>query len=214
MKTLIAMPTRLMRGQANGSMRDMCDIYRDDGYGWEQKGRTRCLVHHLLKPPVSGDPMDANTATTETVGIGIPRSIPARVGDRIYARGHRWTVGDGNFSETYGSYLYVTCARPSAGVPRVWITIRRYNHNTQAWESLSPQLAQVAWSRNQPDRLGGVAVRQFGWIFAPEESATDLDIQQGDSFFFGGEDHTVQWVPPDPTERREAIFFTNTGEGV
>jgi hypothetical protein len=44
----------------------------------------------------------------------------------------------------------------------------------------------------------------------------DLDVQQGDNFYMSGIGFNaiVEWVPPDPTERREAIFQVNTGEGI
>jgi hypothetical protein len=214
MKTLVAVPSRLLRGQANGMMQDFCEIYRNDGYGWDLKGQSRCNVHHLIKPPVPGDPVDASAASTETVVIMLPRKMEARIGDRVYAKGHRWTLGEGNFSETAASYLHTIGSRPTAATPRFWITIRRWDHTTQTPIILPPQLVQLAWSRNQPDRLGGIAIRQYGWIFSPEEATADLDVQQGDTFFYANLEHTVQWVPPDPTERREAIFWTNIGEGV
>lgn len=213
MRAVMPMPTRLMRGMANATFQTKLELFRNDGYGWELFASTRCTVHHLLKPPATGDPFDSSAALSETVGIDMPRKIPARLGDRAFAAGKRWTIGDGNFEESYASYLHVVAARPTAATPRLWITIRRFNHISGVWDMLDPQLVQLAWSRNQPDRLGGVAIRQYGWLFAPEEAVADLDIQQGDSFWYADLDHIVQWVPPDPTERREAIFWTNIGEG-
>ena len=213
-QTIMPIPARYMRGLANASFRDVIDIYHNAGYGWEHVGRTRGTVHHLLTPPVSGDPVDSSAALTQNATIDIPRSIPAKIGMRCQARGNLWVIGDGNFDETYASYLHLSVARPTAATPRVWLNFRRYNNSTGQWTILAPQLVQLAWSRNQPDRLGGVAIRQFGWIFSPEESTTDLDVQQGDTFFYDGRSHTVQWVPADSAQRREAIFWTNVGEGV
>ena len=213
MKTLMPFPSRYMRSIANASFRDHCDLYRNDGYGWFLAGSTRCTVHHQIRAPSPGDPADASAAESDQVEIAIPIHFPMRIGDHVHAHGKRWTVGDGNFAETYASYLRLSCSRPTAATPRIWITLRRFNPDTQEWDSLSPQLVHVAWSKNQPDRLGGLTIRQFGWIFAPEDAETDLDVEQGDTFYYGGANATVQWVPPDPTERREATFFTNLGEG-
>ncbi len=211
--TINPFPSRFMRGLANASMRDMADILRNDGYGWALVGRSKCAIHHRITPPVPGDPSDASAANAEFVEIHLPAKLPIRVGDRVVARGNRWTVGGGDFSETYGTMSRAIASRPIAATPRVWLTIRRINHSLGYEELLPPQLVQVAWFKTQPDRIGAGALRQFGWIFAPEESPLDLDIQQGDTFFYGNTVMTVQWVPPDPTERREATFQANVGEG-
>jgi hypothetical protein len=212
MRAINPWPTRLMQGLASASFRDMADIYRNDGYGWKQIGQVRCAIHHRITPSTPADPTDASAATVEFVEIHMDLSTPIRIGDRVHARGNVWTVGGGNLSETYASFKRAMAARPISAVGAQFITLRRWRHDIQDWEILPPQLVQVAWSRNQPDRLGGVAVRQFGWIFSPTGNE-QLDVQQGDSFFLGGVDAIVTWVPPDPTDRREAIFSTNIGEG-
>jgi hypothetical protein len=196
-------------------MRDMADIYRNDGYGWVLAGQTRATIHHRLTPPSPGDPADANAANAEYVEIHVPASIPLRMGDRVHARGTRWTVGGGNFTESYGTFNRAIAARPISATPRIWLTIRRPNPSTGQDDVLPPQLVHVAWSKTQPDRVGGVALRHYGWIFAPEDMP-DLDVQQGDNFYMSGIGFNaiVEWVPPDPTERREAIFQVNTGEGI
>jgi hypothetical protein len=201
-----------MRGLANGSMREAADIYRNEGYGWMLVGQTKCTIHHRITPPVPGDPADANAANAEYVEIHLPVRIPVRIGDRVHARGKRWTVGGGDMDESYGTFNRAVAARPVAATPRIWITLRRMNYGTGMDEIIPPQLVQVAWAKTQPDRIGGEALRQYGWIFAPEELG-DLNIRQGDTFFYAGTTATVQWVPPDPTERREATFWMNVGEG-
>ena len=211
--TINPFPARWMRAQASGSMRDQADIYRNDGYGWKLVGQTKCNIHHRITPPSPGDPADANAANAEFVEVHVPHSIPLRMGDRVHARGNRWSVGGGNFSETYGTFNRAIAARPISATPRIWLTLRRYDHATSAEVLVNPQLVHVAWSKTQPDRIGGIALRQYGWIFAPE-GLPDLDVQQGDTFYLGGANAVVQWVPPDPTERREAIFQIMTGEGV
>lgn len=213
MRTTNLFPARYMRGLATGSFRDLCEIRRNDGYGWKVVGSVRCNIHHRITPAIPADPTDASAANAEFVEIHHAESIPSRIGDRVLARGNRWTIGGGNFDETYSSYRRAMAARPIAATPRTWLVLRRWNSALEQFEPLPPQLVQVAWSKNQPDRLGGVAVRQFGWIFAPEEATADLDVQQGDTFYYGGREGLVTWVPPDPTERREAIFQMNIGEG-
>jgi hypothetical protein len=213
MKTINAYPMRYMRGQAISDFRDRAEIYRNDGYGWVLVGSVRCNIHHRLTPPVPADPTDATGANAEFVEIHLPLDVPVRIGDHIHARNRIWTIGGGNLTETYGTFKRASAARPIAATPLTWITLRRYNHSTNDWDLQAPQLVHVAWSRNQPDRLGGIAVRQFGFIFPPEDDTDSLNVQQGDTFYYGGVDATVQWVPPDPTERREAIFFANIGEG-
>lgn len=213
MRTINPYPTRMMRALAQGTMRDRCEIHRNDGYGWALVGDVRCNIHHRLTPASPGDPQDASAANLEFVEAHIPRHIPLRIGDHVRCRGHQWTVGGGNMSETFGTFNRAMMARPIAATPLQWITLRRIDYSTGVEAMLPPQLVHVAWSKNQPDRLGGVAVRQFGWIFPPEDSLDQLDVRQGDTFYYGGVDATVQWVPPDPTERREAVFLTNIGEG-
>jgi hypothetical protein len=212
--TILPIPMRWMRGQANSQLRDTVDIYRNDGYGWEHVSRCRGTVHHLLTPPAPGDPVDSSAALSQLATIDIPRHIASRIGDECRVRGKRWIVGDGNFDESYASLLHLSVARPTAATPRTWINIRRFNISTGLWTILAPQLVQISWSRNQPDRLGGVAIRQFGWVFSPEEITDPLDIEQGDTFYYDGRTHSVQWVPADSAGRREAIFWTNVGEGV
>jgi hypothetical protein len=202
-----------MRGLANASMRDQCDIYRNDGYGWKLAGQSPCTIHHRITPPSPGDPADANAANAEYVEVHLPLRLPVRMGDRVHARGTRWTVGGGAMFESYGTFNRAVAARPISATPRVWLTLRRYNHTSQKEDLQAPQLVHVAWSKTQPDRVGGIALRQYGWIFAPEDMP-DLNVQQGDTFYLGGLNGVVQWVPPDPTERREAIFQVNVGEGV
>ena len=158
--------------------------------------------------------MDSSAALSQNATIDIPRSMPVKIGMRCHVRDQRWVVGDGNFDESYASYLHLSVARPTAATPRVWVNFRRYDNSTGNWTTLAPQLVQIAWSRNQPDRLGGVAIRQFGWLFSPEEVSADLDVEQGDTFFYDGRSHSVQWVPADSASRREAIFWTNVGKGI
>lgn len=210
--TLNPFPMRLMRGQANGQFHDQAEIWRNVGYGWELVGMTKVAIHHRLTPPIPGDPTDATAASLENVEIHAPREFPIFMGDHIKARGTQWTVGGGNLFESYGTFQRILAARPIAATPLTFITLRRWNPTTEVWQSLNPQLVHIAWQKSQPDRLGGVAIRRFGFVLPPE-GGPDLDIIQGDSFFYGGFEHVIQWVPPDPSERREAIFWTNTGEG-
>lgn len=213
MRTVNAFPRRFMQGVATGQFPDQCKVYRNDGYGRRLIGESRCAVHHRITPPDPADPADASAASIEFAEVHLDLRLPVMESDSIEVRGKRWTIGGGNFSETFRTYNRAMVGRPVAATPQQWITIRRYDQGTDTWTALSPQLAHVAWQRSQPDRLGGVSIRQYGFIFAPEDRA-NLDIQQGDSFYYAGRDALVQWVSPDPTERREAIFWMNTGEGM
>jgi hypothetical protein len=213
MRTALAFPFQYMQGLAEGQFLDIAEVWTNrEGYGWELSGRVRANVHHRLTPPAPADPQDASAANLEFAEIHHSKDVPSKIGDRIKIRGQTWTVGDGNFFETYRTYTRVYAARPVSATPRQWIELRRYNTTTDDWELLPPQLVHVAWSKNQPDRLGGVAVRQYGWIFSPDD-LPPLDVKQGDSFYFSGSDAVVTWVPPEPTDRREAIFAVNIGEG-
>lgn len=212
MRTVNAFPSRLMQANAAGQFHDFCKVYRNDGYGRRLIGESRCSLHHRLTPPDPGDPADSSAASVEFAEIHFPIESPIMISDAVETRGHLWTVGGGNFSESYATYKRAMVGRPIAATPQTWITIRRFNHGTQAWQEQPPQLAHVAWQKSQPDRLGGISVRQQGYIFAPD-GYPNLDIQQGDSFFYSGRDAIVTWVTPDPSERREATFSMNIGEG-
>lgn len=213
MSAIIPMPFQYMQGLAESHFRDIAEIWTNrEGYGWELSGRVHVNVHHRLTPPAPADPQDASAANLEFCEIHHSKAFQTKIGDRIKVRGQTWTVGDGNFFETYRTYTRVYAARPVSATPRVWVTLRRWNSTTEQWVALSPQLVHVAWSKNQPDRLGGVAVRQYGWIFSPDDFPA-LDVQQGDSFFYSGSDALITWVAPEPTDRREAIFAVNIGEG-
>jgi len=212
MSTVNPFPFRMMQAFATGQFTDHAEIWGNDGYGWKLVGLSRCQIHHRLTPAVPADPMDSTAANVEYVEGHFPLAIPIRIGMRVKARGNQWTVGGGNFSESYRTFNRAMMARPIAASPLTWITLLRWNRTLEDWQELPPQLVHVAWSRNQPDRLGGISIRQFGWIFPPENGA-DLDIMQGDSFNLQGLNAVVQWVPPEPTDRREAIFQVNIGEG-
>jgi hypothetical protein len=185
MLTINPFPARFMRGLAGASMRHQADIYRNDGYGWQLIAQSKCTIHHRVTPPVPGDPADANAANAEYVEVHLPLSIPVRIGDRIHALGERWTVGGGDLTESYRTFNRAVAARPTSATPRLWINFRRYNHTLGREEVRDPQLVHIAWSKTQPDRLGGIALRQYGWIFAPE-GLPDLDVQQGDTFYLNG----------------------------
>lgn len=212
MRTANFFPMRLMQANASGQFHSFCKVYRNDGYGRRLIGESRCNVHHRLTPPVPGDPSDASAASVEFAEIHFPIDAPIIISDTVEARGHLWTVGGGNFSEDYGTYKRAMVGRPIAGTPMTWITLRRYNNLSEEWEQRPPQLAHVAWQKSQPDRLGGISVRQQGYIFAPDGHPS-LDIQQGDTFYYSNREALVTWVTPDPSERREATFEMNRGEG-
>jgi hypothetical protein len=204
-----------MRGLAKADMREDAEIWRNDGYGWELLTPTKCSLRMRLNQPAAGDPTDASAASSEFMEIHLPTDSPVRIGDhvRVPALGFEWTVGLSNRDDSYQTFTRTYAARPIAATPRVWVTFVRFNHSTGNHEQQPPQLVQLAWSRNQPDRLGGVAVRQFGFLFSTEDAEDNLNIRQGDTFFYGGMSATVTWVPPDPTQRTEAIFSVNVGEG-
>jgi hypothetical protein len=211
MKTLSPAPTRLMKAAANGAMRSACELWRNDGYGWKLISDMRCNVHHRTTPPIPGDPSDATAASVAFAEIHHATDIPSRNGDHIKVANQIWTVGGSNDSETFGTFIKVIAARPIAATPLTFINVRRPN-TSGSYDLLPPQLVHVAWAKSQPDRVGEDALRRFGAVFAPE-GAADLDIRQGDSFAYGGMDAIVMWVPPDPTERREATFWVNQGSG-
>lgn len=213
MRTINPIPTRLMRGTANATFRDLAEIWRNTGYGYEQVGLVRGSLHWPRNQPIPADPTDATAAQVEIMEFHHSVDIPTRIGDKIRSHGHEWVVGNGNFSDSHATFRKLMVARPIAATPRTYIQLRRWSTTLGDWEVLPPQQVQIAWSRNQPDRLGGVAVRQFGWIFAPEEAAVQLDVKQGDTFFYDGKNAVITWVPPDTAQRTEAIFSMNVGEG-
>ena len=212
MRTVNPFPFRFMKGAANGQLLQVGELWRNDGYGWKLIGDVRCNVHHRTTPPIPGDPSDASAASVAFAEIHLSTAIPIRNGDHVTVAGQQWTIGGSNDSEAYGTFIKAIAARPVAATPLQWINVRRPDGNGD-YALLPPQLVQVAWQKAQPDRLGDDSLRRFGFVFPPEGSEQNLDIQQGDSFEYGGYDAIVQWVPPDPTERREATFWINQGSG-
>lgn len=200
-----------MRGLASSDMRDTGEIWRNDGYGWAKLMDTKASIRYRLNQPAPGDPQDANAAQAEFVEVHTPSGSPIRIGDQYRQDGFVWTIGLSNKSDTYGTYVRSYAARPIAATPRQWITLRRWIGTS--WQLQAPQLVQVAWDKNQPDRLGGVAIRQYGHLFAPE-GMVDLNIEQGDTFDYAGLSATITWVAPEQGSRREAVFSVNIGEGV
>lgn len=192
------------------------ELWRSDGYGWGKLTDTRASLRQRLNTPAPDDPVDASAAQAEFMEVHLPWDSPVRIGDqyREKAPGTKiWSIGLVNNEDSYKTYNRCYAARPVAATPVEIITIRRFNQASNTWALHAPQFVQIAWSKNQPDRLGGVAVRQYGHLFAPE-GYTDLDIMQGDTFDLYGLNATVTWVVPDPGQRREALFSVNIGEGV
>lgn len=210
--TINKYPSRFMQGLAEGQLLEAGEIWRNDGYGYAKLTDTKANIRHRLNTPAPGDPTDATAAQAEFVEVHLPLDSPVRIGDRYIQDVRSWVIGLTNKTDSFGTYVRTYASRPTAATPYVLITLRRYNRNTNSWSLIPVQTVQMAWSRNQPDRLMGVAVRQYGFIFAPE-NMPDLDIQQGDTFFYGGNNGTITWVTPDPGLRREAVFSMNIGEG-
>jgi hypothetical protein len=200
-----------MRGIAHADMIDAGELWRNDGYGWEKLLDTKSSIRFRLNQPAPDDPVDASAAQVEFIEVHLPWNSPVRIGDQYHQDDLSWAIGLANKKDTYQTFVRCYATRPIAATALEWITPRRWNGT--AWVLLAPQLVQIAWNKNQPDRLGGVAVRQYGHILAPEGSP-DLDIEQGDTFYFYGLNANVTWVIPDPGQRREALFSTNVGEGV
>jgi hypothetical protein len=211
--TINPYPVLMMRGLASGDMHETGELWRNDGYGWELLIETKTNKRLRLNQPASGDPADASAANAEFMEVHLPYDTPARIGDYLKQDELRWLIGLTNKEDSFQTFTRCYATRPIAATPRSWVTFIRYDPSTGLYSPQSPQLVQVAWSKNQPDRLGGVSVRQYGWIFAVEEDPIGLNIRQGDTFAYGGMAAVVTWVPPDPTQRREAIFSVNIGEG-
>lgn len=211
-KTISKYPAKYMRGLASGQLLATGELWRNDGYGYVKLIDTKATVRHRLNQAAPDDPTDATAAQSEFVEIHLPFSSPVRIGDRYKQGGRSWVVGLTNATDSYGTYVRCYASRPTAATPYVLLTLRRYNRTTNTWTMIPPQTVQLAWSRNQPDRLQGVAVRQYGFIFSPE-GFSDLDVKQGDTFFYNGLNGVVTWVAPDPGLRREALFSMNIGEG-
>jgi hypothetical protein len=205
-------PSRFMEGLAEGQLTETGEIWRNDGYGYTKLMDVRTNIRHRLNQPAPGDPTDATAAQAEFVEVHFKIGTPVRIGDRYKQGGRSWVIGLANTTDSFGTYIRTYASRPIAATPYILISLRRFNRSTNTWSLLPVQTMQMAWSRNQPDRLMGVAVRQYGFLFAPE-NMPDLDIQQGDTFFYNGLSGVVTWVPPDPGLRREAIFSMNIGEG-
>jgi hypothetical protein len=214
MSTISTYPRRYMRGLAGGELRELGEIWRNDGYGYTKLIDTKANIRHRLNTPAPGDPTDATAAQAEFVEVHLPWNSPVRIGDRYKRKEDEksWVIGLVNATDSYATFIRSYASRPIAATPYIIITLRRFNNTLNSWSLIPPQTMQMAWSRNQPDRLMGVAVRQYGFLFAPE-GFPDLDILQGDTFFYAGLTGTVTWVPPDPGLRREAIFSMNIGEG-
>lgn len=206
-------PTKYMRGLAKADMPEIGEIWRNDGYGWGLLTATRASLRQRLNTPAPDDPVDASAAQAEFMEVHLPWDSIIRIGDQYRQDMKIWSIGLVNNEDSYKTYNRCYAARPVAATPIEIITIRRFDQATSQWFMLAPQAMQIAWSKNQPDRLGGVAVRQYGHIFAPE-GYDDLDIKQGDTFDLYGMSANVTWVVPDPGQRREAIFSVNIGEGV
>jgi len=202
-----------MRGLASGDLREDGAIWRDDGYGFTLLTVTKASVRHRLNQPAPDDPQEATAANAEFVEVHFPWDSPVRIGDKYVQDGRSWVIGLTNITDSYSTFARCYAARPIAATPRQWVSFRRYLQPEQQWIILAPQLVQLAWSKNQPDRLGGVAIRQYGYIFAPEDMPP-LDVQQGDTFYLDGMSAVVTWAAPSTGSRREALFAINVGEGV
>ena len=204
--------SRLMRGVANAGMHELCTIERNNGTGWSVlHASTPCNVQHIDYRPTPYDPQDASTETGETVAIHLIRELVIRIGDRVNTTTQplrKWIIGGGNLSESLASFLVLRALRPTAATPYTRIEIIRWNQNTETNIKLPVQVAQVTLSTRVPVPVGQVSQRG-GVIFGPE-GYPPLDIQIGDQFqYAAGMTAYVTWVTPDPSERREAVFYIN-----
>lgn len=209
------LPSRLMEADAEASLTATCAIDRSGAGAWTTLiASAPCSVRHSEREPAPEDVSEATSASAETVTVRLGHASPVRIGDRVrhLATGRTWTVGATNRTATYRSLTKARAARPTAATPRMSVVLRRYSQETRTWVARPAQEAHIVLSSSQPENAGGQGRVMQGWLFAPEDGLP-LDVQVGDTFLYAGVSARIEWVPPDPVLRREAVFTVNVGEG-